>query len=342
MDEAIAAVEKGYANGHEFPVINAPRRRVHSPEGVRISNFPGGVHDMGVIGAVSRADHVIQEGDHQRYGYREHPVHVLNDSNTGELLSIVIGEPVEKTLGYTSLVALRTAATSGVAMKYMVRENATDVGLFGSGGQAANQLLALKSVRPNIRRVRVYSRDPANRTAFAKKYGPQFNLEIIPVGSGEEVIKGADVVLCATNTNVELFDGDLLEPGQHVTGIIGGNVQLVQGGFLKKARREIDNRTVERADVIATNLRESVISEKQGDLYEPIELGIIKEEDIIELGELARGLATGRNNDDEITYHKNNNGTAASEIAVAMLVYEKARAAGRGTMIDLVTPDSLR
>ncbi len=341
MAEAIEAIEKGYAGGHEFPVINAPRRRVHSPAGVRISNFPGGVHGMGVIGAAVRAERVVQDGDNQHYAFREHPVHVLNDSNTGELLSIVIGEPVEKTLGYTSLVALRTAATSGVGFKYMVRENAETVGLFGSAGQAANQLLALKCTRPNIRWVRVYSRDPENRKAFANKYGPQFELDISPVSSVEEVIKGADVVLCATSTNVELFDGDLLEPGQHVTGIIGGNIQLVEGGFRKKVRREIDNRTVERADVVVTNLLESVISEKQGDLYEPIEQGIIAIEDIAELGELALGLKKGRNNESEITYHKNNNGTAAAEIAIAMLVYEKAKAAGRGAEIDLISAEEL-
>ena len=46
MREAIDAVEKGYAGAHEFPVINAPRRRVHSPAGVRVSNFPGGVQAM--------------------------------------------------------------------------------------------------------------------------------------------------------------------------------------------------------------------------------------------------------------------------------------------------------
>ncbi len=343
MDEAIEAVEQGYVDGMNFPVINAPRRRVHSPAGVRISNFPGGSHSMGVIGAASRADHVIQEegGANQHYAYREHPVHVLNDADSGQLLAIVIGEPVERTLGYTSLVALRTAATSGVGFKYLPRKDVKDVGLFGSGGQAANQLLALKCARPGIQRVRVYSRDPANRRAFAEKYGPKFNLEITPVDSGEEVIKGADVVLCATSTNVELFDGDLLEPGQHVTGIIGGNVQLVQGGFLKKARREIDNRTVERSDVIVTNLKESVMSEKQGDLYEPLELGIITEEDILELGPLAAGSVEGRTSDDQITYHKNNNGTAASEIAIAMLVYNKAKAAGRGTEIDLIAAADL-
>ncbi|MEK9683361.1 MAG: ornithine cyclodeaminase family protein [Rhodospirillaceae bacterium] len=343
MDEAIDAVEQGYIDGMNFPVINAPRRRVHSPSGVRISNFPGGSHTMGVIGAASRADHVIQEegGANQHYAYREHPVHVLNNSETGELLAIVIGEPVERTLGYTSLVALRTAATSGVGFRYLTRENSTQVGLFGSGGQAANQLLALKCARPGIQRVRVYSRDPENRRAFAEKYGPKFNLQITPVSSGEEAIRGADVVLCATSTNVELFDGNLLEPGQHVTGIIGGNVQLVEGGFLKKARREIDNRTVERADIVVTNLKESVISEKQGDLYEPLELGIISEDDILELGPLAAGQVDGRSSDDQITYHKNNNGTAASEIAIAMLVYNKAKESGRGTEIDLIAAADL-
>jgi len=344
MSEAIEAVEKGYVSGHRNPVVNAPRRRVHSPAGVRISNFPGGVDEMGVIGAATRSDRVVQldKGRNQEYAYREHPIHVLNDATTGELLSIVVGEPVEKTLGYTSLVALRTAATSGVGFKYMVRENAETVGLLGSAGQAANQLLALLAVRPQIKRVKVFSRNSKNRSWFARKYAQKFDIEIEPVNSIEQAIVGVDVILCATNTNVVLFDGDLLAPGQHITGIIGGNMQLVQGGFLKAARREIDDRTVERADIIVTNLRESVMSEKQGDLFEPIERGIIKLDDIFELGALATGEAVGRNNEQEITYHKNNNGTAASEIAVAMLVYEKARAAGRGTMIDLIDPTALK
>ncbi len=341
MKDAIDAVEKGYLDGHKFPVINAPRRRVHSPAGVRISNFPGGVHALGVIGSATRAELVEQAETNQAYAYREHPIHLLHDSTSGELLSILLGEINEKTLGYTSLVALRTAATSGVGFRYMVRRNAETVGLLGSGGQAANQLLALLTERPNIRHIKIFSRDPDNREAFAERYGEKFNVEIKTVDSTREAIRGVDVVLCATNTNVELFNGDWLEPGQHVTGIIGGNIQLVQGGFLKKSRREIDDRTVQRADVIVANLRESIITEKQGDLYDPIENGIVRLEDIHELGELASGICKGRTDDSQITYHKNNNGTAASELAVAMIAYELAKAAGRGTMIDLIDPAAL-
>ena len=41
MKEAIDIVEQGYREALSYPAIAAPRRRVHSPGGVRVSNFPG-------------------------------------------------------------------------------------------------------------------------------------------------------------------------------------------------------------------------------------------------------------------------------------------------------------
>ena len=334
MKDAIDAIEQGYREANEFPVINAPRRRVHSPAGVRVSNFPGGVHGLDVIGSLTRAEMVQQAEGNQSYAHREHPVYVLHSSATGHLLAILIGEIDEKTLGPTSLMALRTAATSGVGFRHLPRRGVQTVGLFGSGGQAANQLLALVTER-SVRKVRVYSRNPENRQNFATTYSEKFNLDITPVDTPEEVVRGTDVVVCATNTNVPLFDGNLLEPGQHVTGIIGSNIQLVEGGFLKRRRRELDNTTAARADVIVTNLRDSLIHEQQGDLFEPMEQGLIKIEDVYELGELASGACPGRTSDDQITYHKNNNGTGSSDLAVAMRAYELAKADGRGLEVDL-------
>ena len=335
MKEAIDAVEQGYRESTNFPVINAPRRRVHSPAGVRISNFPGGVHALGVMGAQVRAELVVQEGANQRYDYREHPVHVLHDSGTGHLLAILFGEIDEKTIGPTSLMAFRTAATSGVGFRHLVRHDAATVGLFGAGGQAVNQLLALKTERPSIEHVRVYSRDPQNREAFADKYSAQFGIEIVPVDAPDTLLDDVDVVLCATSTNVELFDGSRLVAGQHVTGIIGSNKQLVQGGFLPRPRREIDDNTAVKADVIVTNLKESMVSEEQGDLYGPIQAGLIDIADVYELGDLATAAHPGRTSDGQITYHKNNNGTGSSEMAMAMTAYRRAREEGRGTEIDL-------
>ncbi len=337
MKEGIDVVELSYRQITDFPVINAPRRRVHSPAGVRVSNFPGGVPALGVIGAGIRADMVAQQERFQTIPYREHPVHVLHDSNTGQLLAILIGEISGRELGYTSIMAFRTAATSGVGFRYLPRKDAKTVGLFGSAGQAANQLLALKCERP-ISSVKVFSRNPENRRRFAETYAPKFGLEITPVETPREAVKGVDIVLCATNTNVPLFDGDWLEPGQHVTGIIGSNVALVKAGFLKSRRRELDDKTAARADVIVANLRESVITEEQGDLFEPLERGLIRPEKIRELGELATGACLGRTSDDEITYHKNNNGLGSADLAIAMCAYERAKNHGRGTIIDLPAP----
>ena len=92
---------------------------------------------------------------------------------------------------------------------------------------------------------------------------------------------------------------------------------------------------VDPANVIVTNLRESILSEKQGDLWEPLEKGLIKLADIFELGELAAGDKPGRTDETQITYHKNNNGTGAADLAPTTLAYRKAIKAGRGMDIAM-------
>ncbi len=341
MKEAIDIVEQGYREAWQYPAISAPRRRVHSPGGVRVSNFPGGVHGLGVIGTGERPDKLNKGGENQTKEFRGYPVHLVHDSNTGQLLSIMIGEVDEKTLGFTSVMALRTAATSGIGFRHLPRQDVKVAGLFGSAGQAANQLLALLTERRSITKVKVYSRDPDNRRNFAEKYSKRFNVEIVPVDTPEEVIKGSDVVHCATNTSVPLFNGDLLEPGQHVTGMIGSNVQLVKSGYRSSRRREIDDRTAERADLIVCNLRETILTEEPGDLYEPIEKGLINFEDIFELGELGTDLCPGRTGDEQITYHKNTNGNGVADLGIAMRAYELAKEDGRGTWLEFAEPEDL-
>src|SRR2546422_5050105 len=85
MKEGIDVVELSYRQITDFPVINAPRRRVHSPAGVRVSNFPGGVPALGVIGAGIPAGMGGQHESFSKIPYLEDPVHLLHDSNTGQL-----------------------------------------------------------------------------------------------------------------------------------------------------------------------------------------------------------------------------------------------------------------
>jgi ornithine cyclodeaminase len=339
VEESIDLIEQGYREAQDFPLINAPRRRVHSPEGVRVSNFPGGIGGLGVIGSLTRAESVTHDPNNQTYPYREHPVYVLWDSKTSRFLAIIIGELFDERTGFPSVMALRTGATSGVGFRHMARKDAKTVGLYGTGGQALYKILALKAVR-SISHVKVYSRNPENRRAFCERVSPMIETPMTPIDSPREVMRGVDIVVCATNSNVPVFDGKWIEPGQHITTVVGSNVSLVKGGWLEKGRRENDDETVRRADFIITNNRESVMQDQQAGLWDPLQAGIITWEKIHELGEILNGSFPGRTNDDQVTYHANNNGTAAADLAMAMHVYRRAKQEQRGLTIELPEPGS--
>ena len=337
MAEAIDLVETGYAGAAEYPIINAPRRRVHSPEGVRVSNFPGGIDALGVIGSLTRAESVSHDPDNQVYPYREHPVYLLWDSETAHLNAIMVGELTEERVGFSSVMALRTAATTGVGIRHLARQDAETLGVYGTGGQALHKVLACSYER-NIKKCKVYSRNPDNRKAFIEQLSTLVDTEFENLDDPREVCRDTDIVICATNSNVPVFDGDWLEPGQHVVTVVGSNNALVKGGWLESGRRENDDRTCERASVIVTNWRESIVQEQQAGLIEPLEAGIITWDKIVELGEIITGAHPGRTSDEDITYHANNNGTAAADMAIAQRVYEKCREQGRGQKIEIPVP----
>ena len=339
VEESIDLIEQGYREAQDYPLINAPRRRVHSPEGVRVSNFPGGIPGLGVIGSLSRGESVTHDAGNQTYPFREHPVYNLWDSKTSKLLAIIIGELFDERSGFPSVMALRTGATSGVGFRHLARQDAKTVGLYGAGGQALYKMIALKAVRP-ITHVKVYSRNPKNRRAFCDRVGPLIETTMSPVSDPREVMRGVDIVVCATNSNVPVFEGSWIEPGQHITTVVGSNIALVKGGWIGAGRRENDDETVRRADFIVTNNRESVIQDQQAGLWDPLQAGIITWEKIHELGEILNGSFPGRTSDEQVTYHANNNGTAAADLALAMHVYRKAKEQGRGTTIELPVPGS--
>lgn len=344
MSEAIEAIEKAYADVTEWPVINVPRQRVHSPHSVRVSTFSGGSQSLGVIGVAEHAEKIGHSETVQKTFGRAHQVWILHDADTSELLAVMIGAINEKKIGWkghtpntqgsTTQTSLRTGATSGVGFKYLAREDSTTAGLLGAGNQAVTQLQALMTVR-HIEHVKVYSPTLENREAFAKNISELLDVDISAADTAQEAVRDVDVILAATNSNVPVFSGEWLQPGQHVSTIVGSNAALVEGGWLKSQRREIDDLTVKRADVIVTNSRGSVVQDRQGDLYEPLEKGIIKLDDIWELGEIVLGTQSGRSSPEQITLHKNNNGLGCAEMAVAKLAYEKAVAAGRGIKMEL-------
>lgn len=334
MEEAIEAVRLGFREWGHNPQINAPRRRIHVPSGVRVSVHQGGVPAAGVTGLMTHCEWVKPLSDHQEYPRLNHPVYVLYDSAEGELKALIVGELTCSELPNNAPVTgLRTAATSAVGTDLLARKDAEKLALLGSAGQAQNHLLAFARLR-KLKEVRVYSRSPENRKKFAAEMGEALNLDIRPATSAEEAVKGVDIVLCATNASVPVFDGNWLEPGVHVTSIVGSNVGLVQGGFAKAKRREIDDTTVRRCDVIGINSIQQAIQDEQGDIYDPVEKGIIRWEDLVEIGELLVGKKPGRTRPEQITLFKNNAGQGVADVALAGLALKKAEEKGLGQVLE--------
>lgn len=334
MSEAVEAVRLGFREWGENPQINAPRRRIHIPGGVRVSVHQGGVPAAKATGLMTHCEWVKPMASEQVYPRLNHPVIVLYDSAEGELKAIIVGEITCSELpDNVAVTGLRTAATSAVGTDVLARPDATSLAIFGAAGQAKNHLLALMQVR-KLKNVRVYSRNPENRKKFAEDMGPATNLNITPVSSPAEAVRGVDIVLTATNSSVPVFDGNLLEPGQHVTTIVGSNVGLVRGGFTSAKRREIDDATLARSHVHGIVSIQQAVQDEQADIFDPVNRGVIKWEQLIEIGSILAGNSEGRTRLDQITFYKNNAGQGVADVALGAKVLENIKAKKSGTALN--------
>lgn len=335
MEEAIEAVRLGFRAWGEDPRVNAPRRRVHIPSGVRVSVHQGGVPPAGATGLMTHCEWVRPLAERQEYPKLNHPVTVLYDAAEGDLKAIIVGEITCSELpDNVAVTGLRTAATSAVGTDLLARRDASRAAILGSAGQARNHLVALSRVR-RLERVKVYSPTAANRERFAEEMGRLLGIPTEPVPSVEEALRGVDIVLAATNSSVPVFDGLLLEPGVHVTSIVGSNVGLVAGGFAKAKRREIDDATIQRSDVIGIASIEQAMQDEQGDIFDPVQKGLLKWEDLVEIGEILAGRKPGRTRPEQITLFKNNAGQGVADVALGALVLRKAAERNLGRLLEL-------
>lgn len=335
MREAIEAVRAGFRTWGENTEINAPRRRIHIPSGVRVSVHQGGVPALGATGLMTHCEWVKPMAEHQEYPRLNHPVIVLYDATEGELKSIIVGEITSSELPHNvAVTGLRTAATSALGTDLLARPDAQRLGIFGSGGQAKNHLVALTTVR-DFREVKVYSRTPENCKRFAEEMGAILDINITPTPTPREVVRGTDVILTATNSSVPVFDGNWLEPGVHVTTIVGSNVGLVKGGFTSAKRREIDDATLAKSDLLAIVSIQQAMQDEQADIFDPVQRGLIKWDQLIEVGEILVGKKEGRSNADQITFYKNNAGQGVADVALGAAVLEKVKAQSAGQVLDL-------
>ncbi|HZD40859.1 MAG TPA: hypothetical protein VE131_09075 [Terriglobales bacterium] len=322
--------------------VNAPRKRLNLHRDLAETSFDtvlnvyaGGSASYGAIGAQVALHRKAIAGTTQKrppFNPDQTELALIYDSNDGSLLGIMAHRPRD----FTGVADLRTPATSLAGLDLFARKDARRVGIYGSGQQAWATFAGLCQMR-KIESAKVFSPTPEHRAGFAKKISAKTGVPVKPVDSPDGVAKDVDIILCMTNTNVPVIDGSWLEEGQYIISVVGSNIELVKSGNLKEPRREIDNGTLRRCDLIVALSKLQAIDSQQGDLYWPVEEGVINWDKVVEIAEVLAGRVKGRTDDKQIILYKNQGGQGIIDIALAQKCYELAKKQGKGFELK-ITP----
>ncbi len=210
---------------------------------------------------------------------------------TGEPLAVMDGRLITE---------MRTAAVSAAVTKHLASPQSRVLALLGSGVQAQAHLEALSYVR-RFEDVRVWSRTPDHAKRFAQEH------DHVRAMDAESAVRGADVIVTATNARAPILKGAWLKPGAHVNAV----------GAARPTWRELDDDAM--ANVLVVDSREAVLKES-GDVI------LSKAQIHAEAGEVFGGTKPAPAG--ATTVFKSV-GLAIEDIATARLVYEATRARHR-------------
>ena len=304
MPMAMNAVEEISRKQAAGQVILHPRRRFELPAG------GGFFHYMAAMDTESGFIAMKQ------YTYVKGVLRFLvplYEISTGALLALIEADFMGQQL---------TGAASGVATKYLARQDARTAAILGTGGQAKTQLEAVATAR-KLDFIRVYGRDPERRANFCAEMSRRLGIPVHAASSAAEAVRGADIVNTATTSAKPVLDGHDLAEGAHVNAI----------GANHAHKRELDGTAISRAAVIFVD---SIEQSKQeaGDLIIPFQQQPEKWDTVHELDQLIAGKVPGRTSEKQITLFKSN-GIASWDLAVAEKVYSLARQKNLGRELPL-------
>lgn len=296
MAKAMELVEGAFRQLADGSAINHPRRRVVLPTGSIL--------------------HYMAAATPEFFGIKVYSTNPKSGAHFEVLLYRAEDGMPLATFEANHLGQIRTGAASGVATKFMARENAAIAGIAGSGFQAETQLEAVANAR-KLKEVRVWSRKPEKRESFAARTAERLGLNVRPVATAEECVHQADIVVTVTNTIEPVLRSEWIAPGTHINA----------AGSNWPHRRELDSALVlNRGALVAVDSVE-VGRIESGDLLIPMKESGSSELPACELADIIAGKKPGRTSPDQITIFKSN-GLAVEDIAVAGYLYRQAAARG--------------
>lgn len=237
-------------------------------------------------------------------------IFVLSEIETGFPIAVLEG---------TLASNMRVAAMGAIAAKHLARKDAESIGFIGAGEQAKMHLLAMKSVRPGIKRCGVCAKTAQEEAVFIRELSPLCpDIEFsATTTNARQAIEGADIVVTATSAQAPLLKAQWIKQGAFYSHV---------GGW----EDEFD--VALKADKIVCDDWDTVTHRTQT-LSRMYKEGKLNANNIhADLHELVSGHKIGRETDDEFIYF-NAVGLAYIDVAIAMSMFTRAK--DKGVQLDL-------
>ena len=307
LSELASAIEEDFLRWEQFD--KTPRVASHSTDGV-IELMP--------------------TSDGTLYGFKYvngHPKNTRDGRQTvtafGVLADVGSGYPMLLS-EMTILTALRTAAMSAVAAKYLARPGSRTMAIIGNGAQSEFQALAFKAI-VGITHLRLYDLDPAATERCARNLKGK-GLSITACGSSQEAIEGADIVTTVTADKqyATILSDNMVGPGIHINAV-GGDCP---------GKTELHRDILLRSDIFVEYPPQTRI---EGEIQQ-----LAPDHPVVELWEVIAGRAIGRRSEHAITLF-DSVGFAIEDFSALRYVREKLRETGLYAELDLLAdPDEPR
>lgn len=279
--------------------------------------------DIGVI-------ELMPTSDGETYGFKYvngHPSNMKKGLQTvtafGLLADVATGYPLMLS-EMTILTALRTAATSAMAAKWLAPKGATTMAMIGNGAQAEFQALAFKAVC-GITEVRLYDIDPAATAKCARNLSGR-GLKVVPCDSAEQAILGAQIITTCTADKqyATILTDNMVGAGVHINAV-GGDCP---------GKTELHKDILLRSGIFVEYPPQTWI---EGEIQQ-----LDPDHPVTELWQVISGTAEGRQDARQITLF-DSVGFAVEDFSALRYVHSRLRATGLYQNLDMIAdPDDPR
>ena len=238
---------------------------------------------------------------------------ILADPDRGTPLAVMDG---------SLITSMRTGAATGVAAKYLARQDATIAAIVGAGVQGRTQLMALRQVLPRLQETRVYDVHPEAADQYAAEMSAALGLRVTSVNTPEACVSGAHVIVTATAADEPIVKDAWVQAGSFFSHV--------------GSHQEEEYDIVLHSDAVFVDDWSGMLHRGSQTLALMHEAGLIDDTVITgELGEVIVGEKPGRRSDEERIYFCSV-GMGTEDVALAYAVFRETERKGLGTVLNLL------